>query len=80
MNITFDELRHIKHSLPHGSISKIAQELNKNEQDVRNFFGARKGTSNDWHLEPGPDGGIISVRDTTIYEAAKRILLKSEQQ
>ena len=78
MNITFDELRHIKHSLPHGSISKIAQELNKNEQDIRNFFGAHKGVSNDWHLEPGPHGGIINVKDTTIYEAAKRILLKKE--
>ena len=80
MNITFDELRHIKHSLPHGSVSKIAQELNRNEQDVRNFFGAQKGISNDWHLEPGPDGGVINVKDTTIYEAAKRILLKKELQ
>ncbi len=76
MNITFEELRRLKHSLPHGSVSRIAQELNKDEQDVRNFFGAvkYKGTPTDWHHEPGPDGGIVNVHDSTIIDAAKRIL------
>lgn len=79
MNITFDELRRLKHSLPTGSVSRIAQELNRDEQDVRNFFGAikYKGTATDWHYEPGPDGGIINVHDSTIIDAAKRILQES---
>lgn len=40
MNITFDELRRIKHSLPTGSINKIAKELNIEEQTVRNYLAA----------------------------------------
>ena len=36
MNITFDELRRIKHTLPTGSVSKIASELDIEEQTVRN--------------------------------------------
>jgi predicted transcriptional regulator len=81
MNITFEELRRIKHSLPHGSISKIAKELNKDEQEVRNFFGAVKfkGIAHDWHYEPGPDGGIVSVHDTSILDVANRILLENHR-
>ncbi len=76
MNITFNELRRLKHSLPHESVSNIAKELNRDEQEVRNFFGAVKfkGSTSDWHYEPGPDGGIVNVRDTSIYDAAQRIL------
>ena len=82
MNITFEELRRIKHSLPHGSISRIAKELNKDEQDVRNYFGALKfkgSTTDDWHLEPGPDGGIVNIKDTTILDLADRILREAER-
>jgi hypothetical protein len=81
MNITFDELRSLKHSLPHGSVSRIAKELKKEEQEVRNFFGAvkYKGATNDWHYEPGPNGGIVSVADTSILEAAHRILQETHQ-
>lgn len=81
MNITFEELRRIKHSLPHGSISRIAQELNKDEQEVRNYFGALKfkGATDDWHIEPGPDGGIVSLKDTSILEMANRILREAER-
>ena len=81
MNITFEELRRIKHSLPHGSISRIAKELNKDEQDVRNYFGALKfkGSTSDWHLEPGPDGGIVSIKDTTILDYANTILREAER-
>jgi hypothetical protein len=76
MNITFDELRRLKHSLPHGSVQRIATSLNRDEQEVRNFFGAVKfkGATTDWHYEPGPDGGIINLRDTSIFDAAQRIL------
>ena len=76
MNITFEELRTIKHRLPHGSIRRIAKALSKDEQAVRNFFGGNrfKGTPVDWHIEPGPDGGIVSIKDTSILEMAKCIL------
>jgi hypothetical protein len=81
MNITFDELRQIKHSLPHGSVSRIAKELDKDEQEVRNYFGASlyKGAINDWHYEPGPSGGIVSIKDTSILEHAKQILREAER-
>lgn len=76
MNITFEELRRIKHRLPTGSISRIAAELNIDEQSVRNFFGANKHgqQTHDWHLEPGPEGGIVNFKDTTILDLAMKIL------
>ncbi len=77
MNITFEELRRIKHALPTGSIARIAQELDIDEQTVRNYFGAHKyqeGQIVEWHLEPGPNGGIVHLEDTTILERAKQIL------
>ena len=82
MNITFEELRRIKHSLPHGSVRRIAGELNKDENEVRSFFGGVKysGSPTDWHYEPGPDGGIISMRDTSIIDSAHRILNEPKYQ
>jgi hypothetical protein len=80
MNITFEELRRIKHALPTGSIARIAQELNIDEQTVRNYFGAHnyeEGQIVEWHLEPGPNGGIVHLEDTSILERAQQIL--SEQ-
>jgi len=77
MNITFEELRQIKHRLPTGSVSKIASELAIEEQTVRNYFGANKyghGQIIDKHLQPGPHGGIVNLEDDTILNAAKRIL------
>ncbi len=77
MNITFEELRRIKHALPHGSVARIAQELNLDEQTVRNYFGAHQykdGEVVEFHLEPGPNGGIVHIEDTTILERAQQIL------
>ena len=77
MNITFKELRNIKHALPTGSIRKIAQDLSLEEQTVRNYFGAKKysqGKSPGWHLQPGPQGGYLNFKDTTILDLAKQIL------
>ena len=81
MNITFDELRRLKHSLPHGSVNRIAKDLNRDAQEVRNFFGAVKfkGATDDWHYEPGPDGGIVNMRDTSIFDAAQRILRDTQR-
>lgn len=82
MNITFDELRDIKHKLPTGSVKLIAQELNLDEQTVRNYFGANKyddGEVTGKHLQPGPGGGIVQLTDTTILELAKKIISNSEK-
>lgn len=77
MNITFDELRKIKHSLPTGSVSRIASELNIEEQTVRNYFGAKKyenGQVVGCHIEPGPGGGIVHLDDDSILNIAKKII------
>ena len=77
MNITFSELRKIKHQLPTGSIKRIANELNLKEQTVRNYFGAKKFKTSrliGWHLQPGPKGGIININDTKIFELARNII------
>ena len=77
MNITFNELRELKHRLPTGSVKRIAQELNIDEQTVRNYFSAGrngKGSVEDIYVEPGPEGGIVHLEDTTILEVAKRII------
>jgi hypothetical protein len=77
MNITFEELRRIKHLLPTGSIARIAESMNVEEQTVRNYFGAhnyKDGDVVEWHLEPGPNGGIVHLEDTSIYNEALNIL------
>lgn len=77
MNIMFEELRRIKHSLPTGSIARIARELNIDEQTVRNYFGAHNysdGQLVEFHLEPGPGGGVVHLEDDTIYNLAMQIL------
>ena len=81
MNITFEELRRIKHSLPTGSVAKIAGELDLDEQTVRNYFGASKvqnGTLVGNHIQPGPNGGIVSIDDPQILNVAKRIIMGSK--
>ena len=75
--ITFNEIRKIKYSLPSGSMHRIADELNLNVDTVRNFFGGhnfKEGKSVGIHLEPGPDGGLVMIDDTTVLDRALRIL------
>ena len=74
MNITFDELREIKHKLPHGSVTRIALELNLDEQVVRNYFGAHHLENSGNHIQPGPNGGIVHIEDEKILMLAKKIL------
>lgn len=77
MNTTLEELRDIKHKLPHGSITRLSEELNLPEQTIRNYFGAHKyqeGGIADTHIQPGPEGGIVHLEDPTILNAAKAIL------
>ena len=79
--ITFNELRKIKDSLPDGRTHRIADELGISVETVRNYFGGQNfddGTSCGIHIEPGPDGGIVVLDDTTIYERALQILAEKE--
>lgn len=82
MNITFEELRRIKHLLPTGSIKLIATEMNMEEQAVRNYFGANKYHDADeivnTHYQPGPDGGIVHLEDTRILDLANKIIKESQ--
>ena len=80
--ITFNELRRIKDSLPSGSMHRIADELNMTVETVRNFFGGhnfKNGKSVGIQLEPGPDGGLVMLDDTTVLEKALQILRETEE-
>ena len=80
--ITFNELRRIKDSLPHGATHQIADKLNITGQPGRNSFGGSNyefGKNVGVHIEPGPDGGIVVLDDTTIYDMALQILQEQDK-
>ena len=80
--ITFNELRKIKDSLPSGSMQRIADELGMSVETVRNFFcgqNFKNGQSVGIHLEPGPDGGLVMLDDTTVLDKALLILKDCQQ-
>jgi hypothetical protein len=75
--ITFNELREIKDRLPAGSMKKIADRLDLKEDTVRNYFGGwnfEKGESAGIHFEKGPNGGIVTIEDTTILDMAQKMI------
>ncbi|MGI6218781.1 MAG: DNA-binding protein [Bacteroidaceae bacterium] len=75
--LTFNELRNLKDRLPDGSMHRIADELGMDVETVRNYFGAtdfQTGSCVGIHWEPGPDGGIVCIDDTTVYDRACAIL------
>lgn len=81
--LTFNELRRLKDSLPDGATHRIADELNLTVQTVRNYFGGvnyQFGNNIGIHIEPGPDGGIVVLDDTTIYDMAVKILEESNKE
>ncbi len=75
--LTFNELRALKDQLPDGSMRKIAEELGLKPETVRNYFGGhnyKEGKSIGVHIEAGPDGGIVVLDDSTIFDKALSIL------
>lgn len=81
MNISFNELRDLKDSLPDGSMVKIADKLGMDVERVRNYFGGshfEAGTVADVHFEKGPNGGFVKLENTEIFEMAKQILAETE--
>lgn len=79
--ITFNELRKFKDSLPDGTLHQIADRLNVSVDTVRNYFGGsnyESGENIGVHIEPGPDGGIVVLNDTTIFDMAADILRQQD--
>ncbi|MCQ2384061.1 MAG: DNA-binding protein [Paludibacteraceae bacterium] len=79
--ISFNELRKLKDSLPNGSMQRIADELGLTADTVRNYFGGQNFKEGDGcgvHIEPGPDGGLVVLDDTTIYELACKIAAENK--
>lgn len=79
---TFNELRRLKDSLPDGAMKEIATRLNLNVETVRNYFGGanyEKGESVGIHIEQGPDGGIVTLDDDTVYNMAKQLLEEKDR-
>ena len=67
---TFNRLRAVKDSLPHGSMDAIADELGIPGDEVRAYFNGEGNA--DYHMEPGYDGGIVVFSNTRILEVALR--------
>ncbi len=81
--LTFNELRAIKDSLPDGTMHQIADEFNMDVETVRNYFGAQNhedGFSAGLHTEPGPDGGLVYINNTTVLDRALEILKESREE
>lgn len=76
MLIRFEDLRQVKDQLPHGSMAKIAQELNLDVDTVRNYFGSQHYENANYveaHYEQG-GGGVVELEDTQIYQQALKHL------
>lgn len=79
--ISFNRLREIKDKLPDGAIHQIATQLNVNDETVRNYFGGTDfdhGETVGFHMEQGPDGGIVTLDDPTILNMALDIIEKAQ--
>lgn len=83
MNLTFNELRQLKDSLPDGAMHKIADELHLDVDTVRNYFGGanykRGNAAVGIHYEAGPNGGVVHLDDTKVLDLAQEILKKEKQ-
>ena len=70
MRTTFNRLRAVKDSLPHGRMASLATELGITGEEVRAYFNGEGNA--DYHMEAGPEGGIVEFSNTRILEAALR--------
>jgi hypothetical protein len=81
MNVTFEELRRVKHALPTGSIARLAQEFNMDEEAVRNYFGGghyKNGQVAEFHLESGYGGGVVHLENTSIFDRAMEMIQSAQ--
>ena len=70
-------MRRLKDSLPNGAMQEIADKLSLDVETVRNYFGGQNfkdGGAIGVHLEAGPDGGLVTLDDTTIFDIAVEML------
>ncbi len=74
MIITFNELRRIKDRLPSGSLQRIADDKGIELEVVQNYFGGNAKSGSGVHFEQGPDGGVVTLDDTAILDAAMSII------
>ncbi|MBK8443885.1 MAG: DNA-binding protein [Sphingobacteriales bacterium] len=80
MYITFNDLRHLKDSLPEGAMRMIAKKSGYDEETVRSYFGGDPlhcGDIPNIHYEKGPNGGLVRLEDDRLYYMAKEILDKA---
>ena len=63
-------------------MAKIAEGLVWKKETVNYFGGSdyNEGRSVGVHIEPGPDGGLVKLDDTTILDVALRMLGISEEE
>jgi hypothetical protein len=83
MNVTFEELRRVKHALPTGSIARLAQEFSMDEEAVRNYFGGghyKNGQVAEFHLESGYGGGVVHLENTSIFDRAMEMIQSAQPQ
>ena len=78
LRTTFNRLREVKDSLTHGSMYAISKELGINADEVRAFFNGTGSTESGYHIEPGPEGGIVMLDNTAILEKALLIAWESK--
>lgn len=52
---------------------RIAEELGISADEVRAYFGGKAEDGMGVHIEPGPDGGLVTLDNTRILEVALRI-------
>lgn len=80
--MTFNELRQLKDSLPDGAMHQIAEKLHIDVDTVRNYFGGanyKKGKATvGIHFEAGPNGGVVHLDDTKVFDLAQEILKKEK--
>lgn len=82
IKITFNELRQVKDSLPKDSVKLLSKEFDVTEETIRNYFGGanyEKGSSVGMHMESGPNGGIVLLDDSSIFDRAKQLIKHKEK-